>query len=75
MTVTAGDQRVDGWTLDWTWPGAQQVQSAWNAQWSQSGRTVTASDVGWNARIDAGASREVFGFVASGPAAELDIDC
>lgn len=75
VTVTAGDQNVNGWTLDWTWPGAQQIQSAWNAQWSQSGRTVTASDVGWNAQINAGTTREVFGFVASGPATELDIDC
>jgi acetyl esterase/lipase len=75
VTVTAGGAAVDGWSLRWTWPGPQRVQSAWNAEWSQSGTVVTASDVGWNARVEAGASREVFGFVASGPAAELDFDC
>lgn len=36
---------------------------------------MTASDVGWNARIAAGASRDVFGFTATGPAAPLEFTC
>ncbi|GAB3225312.1 glycoside hydrolase family 30 beta sandwich domain-containing protein [Glycomyces halotolerans] len=75
VTITAGSQAVDGWNVSWTWPGGQQVSSAWNADWSQSGSTVTASDAGWNGRIEAGQSREVFGFIASGPAVDLDFDC
>ncbi|WP_335987539.1 cellulose binding domain-containing protein [Glycomyces sp. MUSA5-2] len=75
VTLTAGSQPVDGWSLSWNWPGGQQIASAWNAEWSQSGSRVTASDLGWNARIEAGQSREVFGFTASGSAVELDLDC
>jgi glucuronoarabinoxylan endo-1,4-beta-xylanase len=75
VTLTAGAQAVDGWDVSWEWPGGQRISSAWNAEWSQSGSTVTASDAGWNARIEAGQSREVFGFVASGPPANLDFGC
>ncbi|THV29451.1 glucuronoxylanase [Glycomyces paridis] len=75
VSVTAGEEAVDGWNLNWTWPGGQQITSAWNADWSQTGSAVSASDIGWNARIEAGQTREVFGFVASGPATALDLSC
>ncbi|WP_157930577.1 GH12 family glycosyl hydrolase domain-containing protein [Glycomyces xiaoerkulensis] len=75
VTIHAGDQAVDGWDLSWNWPGGQEVSSAWNVDWSQSGSAFTASDVGWNARIEANSSQEVFGFVASGPAVDLEIGC
>ncbi|WP_460499440.1 cellulose binding domain-containing protein [Glycomyces tarimensis] len=75
VTLSAGSQSVDGWNVSWDWPGGQQISSLWNADWSQSGATVNASDAGWNARIEAGQSREVFGFIASGPAVGLDFDC
>ncbi|MEV0646379.1 family 43 glycosylhydrolase [Phytomonospora sp. NPDC050363] len=68
VTVTAGDTALDGWTLRWSWPGGQTVTSAWNTEWSQSGSTVTAADLGWNGRVEADQSREVFGFTATGPA-------
>jgi endoglucanase len=69
------EQAVDGWTISWTWPGAQSVTSSWNTQLSSSGSTVTASDVGWNASVAAGQTKELFGFVASGPVAEFDVAC
>ncbi|WP_081687187.1 GH12 family glycosyl hydrolase domain-containing protein [Glycomyces tenuis] len=75
VTIHAEDQAVDGWDLSWEWPSGQEVSSAWNVDWSQSGSTVSASDVGWNARVDAGTSREVFGFIASGPAEAFDVGC
>ncbi len=75
VTISAGDQAVDGWNVSWDWPGSQQISSAWNVEWSQSGASVTAANVGWNGRIEAGTSREVFGFVASGPAVELEFGC
>lgn len=75
VTVTAGAGAVDGWTVRWTWPGGQTIGSAWNAAWSQSGSTVTAADVGWNGRVEANQSREVFGFTASGPSAIPQITC
>ncbi|HEU5130351.1 MAG TPA: non-reducing end alpha-L-arabinofuranosidase family hydrolase [Glycomyces sp.] len=75
VTVTAGAAALDGWTLTWDWPGGQSIGSAWNADWSQTGSTVTASDVGWNGAVAAGQSREVFGFVAGGSAAAPQITC
>ncbi|WP_100445488.1 cellulose binding domain-containing protein [Glycomyces xiaoerkulensis] len=75
VTITAGSQAVDGWNVSWDWPGGQQVSSSWNTDLSQSGSTVTASDVGWNGRIEAGQSRQVFGFIASGSAVDLEFDC
>ncbi|GAB3231125.1 hypothetical protein GCM10027447_26050 [Glycomyces halotolerans] len=55
--------------------GTQSIGSAWNADWSQSGSTVTASDVGWNGSVAAGRTREVFGFIAAGPAAAPQVTC
>ena len=49
------------WTLTWTFPGDQRVTSAWNAGVTQSGRTVTATDAGWNGSLPTGASAS-FGF-------------
>ncbi|WP_084546586.1 GH12 family glycosyl hydrolase domain-containing protein [Glycomyces arizonensis] len=75
VTIHADDQAVDGWDLSWQWPSGQQLSSSWNVDISQSGSTVTASDVEWNAHVDAGTSKEVFGFIASGPAASFDVGC
>ncbi|GAB3993548.1 hypothetical protein GCM10029992_05450 [Glycomyces albus] len=75
VTLTAGSQAIDGWDVSWNWPGSQQVSSLWNAQWTQSGSTVNAADAGWNGRVEAGQSREVFGFIASGPAVSFEFDC
>jgi endoglucanase len=69
------DQAVNGWTLTWTWPGAQAITSSWNTQLTASGSTVTAKDVGWNASVAAGQTKELFGFVASGPAADMEVPC
>ncbi|MCC3764418.1 glycoside hydrolase family 6 protein [Glycomyces sp. TRM65418] len=69
------DQAVNGWTVSWTWPGSQSVTSSWNTQLSTSGSTVTAKDVGWNASVAAGQTKELFGFVASGPAAGMEVAC
>jgi endoglucanase len=71
----SSEQAVNGWTLNWTWPGSQAVTSSWNTQLTSSGSTVTAKDVGWNASVSAGQTKELFGFVASGPAAAMDVEC
>jgi mannan endo-1,4-beta-mannosidase len=75
VTVTAGQQSVNGWSLQWTWPGNQGVSSHWNANLSTSGGTVTASDVGWNGQVPSGQSREVFGFIGSGSSTAPTVSC
>ena len=75
VSITAGQSDVNGWTLTWDWPGAQAITSSWNADIVSSGSTVTASDVGWNAEVAAGQTREVFGFVGSGASASPAVAC
>jgi hypothetical protein len=65
VAITA-DEAIDGWELTWDFPAGTRVSNAWNVDWSQSGTAFTGSDVGWNAAIASGQTREVFGFIGSG---------
>ncbi|WP_254898138.1 glycoside hydrolase family 6 protein [Kitasatospora sp. NA04385] len=51
-----GSATISGWKLAWTFPGDQKITSAWNATVVQSGATVTATDLGYNGTLAAGAS-------------------
>ncbi|WP_227995849.1 cellulase family glycosylhydrolase [Glycomyces albidus] len=75
VTVTATDAALDGWRLTWTWAGTTRITSSWNATVTSSGAGVTATDVGWNGTVASGQSREVFGFIASTPAATPAVTC
>jgi poly(hydroxyalkanoate) depolymerase family esterase len=56
VTVTnTGTAPVSGWTLRFSLPSGQTVTSGWNATYSQSGATVTATNAAWNATISPGA--------------------
>lgn len=69
VSITA-DEPIDGWEVTWDFPAGTSVSSAWNVDWDQSGAAFSGSDVGWNAVIDSGQTREVFGFIGSGSAGE-----
>lgn len=56
---------VNGWTLTWTLPGAQQVTQSWSATVSQSGAAAKAVNAAWNAQIPASGST-AFGFITEG---------
>ncbi len=47
---------INGWTLGFTFPGDQQVTQGWSANWSQSGKNVTATNMSWNSTIAPNAS-------------------
>ncbi|MER5577562.1 cellulose binding domain-containing protein [Streptomyces massasporeus] len=53
-----------GWSLAWTFTDGQRLSQAWNTEAAQSGSTVTAKNVGWNANVAAGASVS-FGFTGN----------
>ena len=59
-----GTTPIDGWTLTWTWPGNQQITTAWNAVVTQAGAQVTARDAGHNSYIGPGSSQSL-GFSAT----------
>jgi hypothetical protein len=62
LTVNnTGTTVVNGWTVKFTFPGDQQVTSAWNATVTQTGKAVTAVDAGYNATIAPGGNTS-FGF-------------
>lgn len=59
--TNTGSSAINGWTVQWTWPGNQQVTNAWNATVSQSGNQATARNVSYNPTI--GVNQSVnFGF-------------
>ena len=53
VTIAAGSSAINGWTLDFTFPGNQQITDAWNGVESQSGENVTISNESYNAAIPA----------------------
>ena len=56
---------VNGWTVALTYPGGSRtVTQAWNATVTQSGNTVTAKNLSYNAGIPAGGSTS-YGFNAN----------
>ena len=62
VTITdTGTSAVNGWTLAFSFPGDQQITSAWNAGTTQSGAAVTATNAGYNGTIAAGGNTS-FGF-------------
>jgi chitin-binding protein len=75
VRITAGAAAIRGWTVSWTYPGGQQVASAWGATVSSSGSAVTARNAGYNGGVAAGASTS-FGFIGSGtPGAAPALTC
>ena len=47
------------WTLAFAFPSGQQVTQGWSATWSQTGSTVTATGLSWNATLAPGASTDI----------------
>jgi endoglucanase len=64
-----GASAINGWTLRWSFLGGQAVTHTWSVNASQSGATVSAAHLPWNARLLPGGSVS-FGFtgaLATGP--------
>lgn len=61
LGLTNNGAPLTGWTLTWTFGGNQQITSAWNAQVTQTGATVRAANLGYNASLGTGGTVS-FGF-------------
>ncbi|WP_329244486.1 cellulase family glycosylhydrolase [Streptomyces canus] len=59
--TNSGSTALSSWKVTWTWPGAQKVTSLWNASYTQTGSTVTATNASHNGAVAVGASAS-FGF-------------
>jgi len=65
ITVTnTSNTTVNGWTLQFTFPGNQQVTSGWNGQFSQQGSKETVQNASYNGQLAPGATASP-GFNAS----------
>jgi len=62
--ANTGSTPVNGWTVQWAWPGNQQVTGGWNATVTQTGNAVTARNAAWNPGIAPGTSQS-FGLQAT----------
>lgn len=64
VKVTNNQAALSSWKLTFDFAGGQQVTQGWNAEWSQSGTTVTAANESYNGSLGTGASVSA-GFLAS----------
>lgn len=64
VKVTAGGSAITGWTVTWTFPNGQSVNSVWNAAVTSSGSGVTARNMNYNGGLSPGAVT-AFGFLGS----------
>ncbi|MBV9446426.1 MAG: cellulose-binding domain-containing protein [Streptosporangiaceae bacterium] len=55
--ASSGSSTINGWTLTFTFPGDQKITSAWNAAVTQTGASVTAANLSYNATISPGGSQ------------------
>lgn len=53
-----GATTVNGWTLDFMFPGNQKISNAWNCSYTQEGTSVKIKNTDYNGVIIAGASVE-----------------
>ncbi|MFI7599986.1 lytic polysaccharide monooxygenase [Actinoplanes sp. NPDC049681] len=76
IMVHAGDTPVTGWTVSWTFPGAQAISQLWNGRYTASGSSATVRNETYNGSIAAG-GHTTFGFLGAGaaPASLTDLTC
>jgi hypothetical protein len=67
--ANTGTTPINGWTLEWMFPGAQQISQLWGGNVSSQGQAVTVTSLSWDATIPAGGSMNSVGFTATGTAA------
>jgi cellulase/cellobiase CelA1 len=70
VTITNNSSStIRGWTLTFTLPGDQKITNAWNAAVTQTGASVTITNLGYNATIPPGGGQP-FGFQGSWAASD-----
>jgi len=65
VTLTnTGTAAINGWNLQWTFPGEEQISNLWNATFTQTGEQVSVTAASFDSTIAPGASVSV-GFTAN----------
>lgn len=60
--INNGSAPIDGWTLEWAFPGNQQITNLWGGSYTQNGASVAVTNLSWNAIIGANGGSVGFGF-------------
>jgi beta-mannanase len=54
-----GTTALSGWRIQWTLPPGQTISQVWNGDLTQSGQSVTVTNLSWNAALAPGAGTDV----------------
>jgi hypothetical protein len=60
-----GTSAINGWTLTWTFGGNQTITNLWNGTYTQSGKSVSVTNLSYNNLIPANGGTVTFGFNAN----------
>jgi endoglucanase len=60
-----GTVGIPSWTLQWTFPGNQQITNLWNGSYSQSNANVMVKNLSYDGTIPAGGKYNGLGFTAN----------
>lgn len=63
VTIKNYGPAINGWTLQWDFPGNQKITGSWNGNFTQSGKSVTVTNASYNGSIPTGGSVSI-GFQA-----------
>jgi endoglucanase len=66
VVKNTGSTPISGWRLRWSFLSGQHLDDVWSADAEQTGATVTATNLSWNATIAPGRS-VTFGFIGANP--------
>lgn len=64
-----GTTAINNWTLEWVFPGNQQVSQLWGGNVTSQGETITVTNLSWDGSIPVGGTMNSVGFTATGAAA------
>ncbi len=63
VTITdTGTTAYSSWTIAWTFPGNQTINNLWNGTYTQSGASVSVTNMSYNGTIAANGGSTSFGF-------------
>jgi endoglucanase len=63
--ANTGTVDITEWTLQWTFPGNQQINGLWNGTYAQAGEAVAVTNLNYNGSIPRGGSYNGVGFTAN----------
>jgi Glycosyl hydrolase family 12/Cellulose binding domain len=77
LVTNTSSGTLNGWTLGWTFAGDQKINDMWNASYSQSGESVTATNESYDGTLSPGATATVgfTGTFTSSDASPSSVSC